>query len=134
MCDSLYEQFQSGAGLILYRMGEGYGKKLLKGIPELRLSKGEIVDSLTKLSRLAGWGKLTIKIAEDINVEAIVEDSPFTLRRSDIGPVTCHFMSGVLAGAASELFGAEYKSQEIKCSSRGESKVCRFAIRLKKTE
>ena len=26
MCDALYEQFHSGAGVILYRMGEGYGQ------------------------------------------------------------------------------------------------------------
>jgi predicted hydrocarbon binding protein len=131
MCDSLYDQFQSGAGVILYRMGEGYGRKLVNGVPQLGMSKEEMVDALAKLSYLAGWGKLTINISEDSNGDAVLEDSPFTLRRNDIGPTTCHFMSGVLTGGASELFGVEYKTQEIKCSSHGESKVCRFAIHTK---
>jgi len=52
MCDSLYDQFQSGAGVILYRMGEGYGRKLVKGFPQLGLSREEMVDALCKLSHL----------------------------------------------------------------------------------
>ncbi len=134
MCDSLYDQFQSGAGVILYRMGEGYGRKLVKGVPQLGMSKEEIVDALGKLAHVAGWGKLTINISENSNGDAVLEDSPFTLRRNDIGPTTCHFMSGVLVGGASELFGMEYKAQEVKCASRDESKVCRFAIHTKKSD
>ena len=134
MCDSLYDQFQSGAGVILYRMGEGYGRKLVKGFPQLGLSREEMVDALCKLYHLAGWGKLTINVSDDANGDAVLEDSPFTLRRNDIGPTTCHFMSGVLAGGGAEIFGMEYKAQEIKCASRGESKVCRFAVHTKKGE
>jgi predicted hydrocarbon binding protein len=134
MCDSLYDQFQSGAGVILYRMGEGYGRKLVKGMPELGLSKEDMVDALSKLSYVAGWGKLTIKVSEDGSSDAVLEESAFTLRREGIGETTCYFMSGVLAGGASEIFGTVYKTQEMKCASRGESKVCRFTVRTKKSE
>ena len=134
MCDALYDQFQSGAGIILYRMGEGYGKKLVKGIPSLGLSREEMLRALEKIAYLAGWGKIVLSVENPKLAEAIVEDSPFKLRRDDIGSVSCHFMSGVLAGGASELFSDEFKVQETKCASKGEHQVCRFKIFAKGSE
>ena len=128
MCEALYDQFQSGAGIILYRMGEGYGTKLVKGVPQLGLSKEEMIEAFSKLSHLAGWGKIIINFNPGKETEAIVEGSPFLLWKKGIGPTSCFFMSGVLAGAASELLGEEYKVQEVKCASEEETKVCKFRI------
>jgi predicted hydrocarbon binding protein len=128
MCEALYDQFQSGAGIILYRMGEGYGKKLVKGVPQLGLSSEEMIEAFSKLSHLAGWGKIMINFIPGKDSEAIVEGSPFLLWKKDIGPTSCFFMSGVLAGAASELLDGEYKVQEIKCASEDDTKVCKFKI------
>jgi predicted hydrocarbon binding protein len=134
MCDALYEQFQSGAGIILYRMGEGYGSKLVRGLSGLDLSEEEKIQAFEKLAHLAGWGKLAIKVDEDKKSgEVIVEESPFTLRRHDIGPISCHFMAGVLAGGASELFGTEYKAQELRCAAK-DGGVCRFRIYQRTSE
>jgi predicted hydrocarbon binding protein len=127
MCDALYDQFQSGAAIILYRMGEGYGRKLVMGLPQLGLSRDEMIQTFQKLAHLAGLGKLSIKTIDQKNAEVIVEESPFLLRRQDIGPVSCHFMTGVLAGGAGELFSGEYKAQELRCASI-ESGICRFRI------
>jgi predicted hydrocarbon binding protein len=127
MCDALYDQFQSGAGIILYRMGEGYGNKLVKSLAKLDLSQEEKIQAFEKLAHLAGWGKLSINVDGSENGEVVVEDSPFILRRQDIGPNSCHFMAGVLAGGASELFGSAYKAQELRCASK-DGGVCRFRI------
>lgn len=127
MCDSLYDQFQSGASIILYKMGEGYGRKLLKGVAKLDLRLDELVEAFQKLSHSSGWGKISIKITNENNADVIVEDSPFLLRREDIGPVTCHFLAGVLGGGGSEMFKADYKAQEIRCASK-EAGVCRFRV------
>jgi predicted hydrocarbon binding protein len=127
MCDSLYDQFQSGASIILYKMGEGYGCKLVKGLAKLNLPMSDSLGAFQKLSHSAGWGKISIKITNENNFDVIVEDSPFILRREDIGPVTCHFLAGVLGGGASEMMKVEYKAQEIRCASK-EAGVCRFRI------
>lgn len=133
MCEALYEQFQSGAGIILYRMGEGYGTKLVKGVPQLALSKEEMIEAFSKLSHLAGWGKIVINLnnSPGKEAEAVVEGSPFIVWRKGISPTTCFFLSGVLAGAASELLGGEYKAVEVKCASDEQSKVCKFKISQK---
>src|SRR5579863_3432426 len=91
MCDSLYEQFQSGASIILYKMGEGYGKKLVKGAALLQLSQGELIEAFEKLAHMAGWGRLSIKVNDPNSIDAVVEESPFLLRRDDAGPCSCHF-------------------------------------------
>ena len=133
MCDALYDQFQSGAAIILYRMGEGYGRKLVQGVPQLGLSRDEMIEAFEKLAHLAGWGKLSVKITDEKNSEVIVEESPFLLRRQDIGPTSCHFLAGVLAGAASLLLGGEYKAQELRCASK-EKGICRFRIYTRASE
>jgi predicted hydrocarbon binding protein len=133
MCDALYDQFQSGAAVILYRMGEGYGRKLVKGVPQLGLSREEMIEAFEKLAHSAGWGKISIKITEEKNGEVIVQESAFLLRREDVGPISCHFLAGVLAGGASELLEGEYKGQEIRCASK-EAGVCRFRIYSKGSE
>ncbi len=133
MCDALYDQFQSGASIILYRMGEGYGRKLVKGIPQLGLSREERIEAFDKLAYMAGWGKISIKISDVTSADVIVEESPFLLRRADASPFSCHFLAGVLGGGASEMFGGEYKAQEIRCASK-EGGVCRFNIHVKENE
>lgn len=127
MCDSLYDQFQSGASIILYKMGEGYGRKLVKGVAKLELPQDELFEAFEKLSHLAGWGKITFKISSEKDIDTIAENSPFILRREGIGSFTCHFLAGVLGGGASEIFRSEYKAQEIRCAAK-EAGVCRFRI------
>lgn len=127
MCDALYDQFQSGAGVILYRMGEGYAKKLLGAIPKLGLNRDEVIEGFEQLSFLAGWGKLNLRIKEDFSAECVVDKCAFVLRREGIGPTSCYFFSGVLGSVAKELFKQEYRAHEVKCESSG-SPVCRFQV------
>ncbi|MHB8567160.1 MAG: V4R domain-containing protein [Nitrososphaerales archaeon] len=127
MCEALFDQFQSGAGVILYRMGEGYAKKLLGAVPKLGVERDVIIGGFERLSYLAGWGKLNLRLKKDLSAECVVEKSAFVLRRADIGPNTCFFFSGVLSSIAKELLKQEYRTREVKCESSG-SAFCKFEI------
>ncbi|SRR5579875_622893 len=127
MCDALFDQFQSGAGVILYRMGEGYSRKLLGAVPKLGVDREQIIKGFERLSYLAGWGKLNLRLRDDLSAECIVEKCAFVLRREGIGPTTCYFFSGVLSSLAKELFKQEYRTKEVRCESSG-SPFCKFEI------
>ena len=130
MCDELYNQFQSGAGVILYRMGEGYATKMFAAFPKLGSSTDDLLKGLERLSYLAGWGKIKVRVLDESNMECIAEKSAFVLRRNDIGPTSCYFLSGVLGAIASRLFQKRFISREVSCESSG-AKLCRFKIELK---
>jgi predicted hydrocarbon binding protein len=127
MCDALYEQFQSGGGVILYRMGEGYGRKLASSIPLADMSREDAIQVFQKLALLAGWGDIKIKILDQKTAECIVHKSPFVLHRKDAGRVSCYFLSGVLSAIASALFTRKFTTREVLCEMSG-SAVCKFLV------
>jgi predicted hydrocarbon binding protein len=127
MCETLFDTFKSGAGVILFNMGVGYSKKLGETIGKLRLETGEALETMQMLARAAGWGRMTLRMVDESMAECTVTRSAFIVRRSDIGPTSCHFLEGVLAGVASELFSAKYKAKETVCGSSG-SAVCKFLV------
>ena len=127
MCDALYEQFQSGAGVILYRMGEGYGRKVAVAIPITEISREDAIKVFQKLALLAGWGNIKIKILDEKTAECLVQKSPFVLHRNDAGNVSCYFLSGVLSAIASVLFGKKFTTREVSCEITGSS-ICKFLV------
>jgi uncharacterized protein len=129
MCESLYEQFQSGASVILYRMGEGYARELLKGYPKEGKASAEMIKGLEGLARLAGWGNVRIRIIDERSSECIVQSSAFIFIRENTGESSCHFFAGVLAGVASGIFEKDFIAHEILCQGSG-STVCKFKIQL----
>jgi hypothetical protein len=64
MCDALFDQFQSGAGIILYRMGEGYARKLIEALPKLGMSADDLIQGLKSLGFLAGWENFRLKLPD----------------------------------------------------------------------
>ena len=56
MCDTLFDRFKSGAGTILYGMGEGYGQKLFVSMQKFELQRDEAIEALQALADAAGWG------------------------------------------------------------------------------
>src|ERR1700730_185524 len=127
MCDALYEQFQSGAGVILYRMGEGYGRKVAAAIPISEMSREDAIKVFQKLALLAGWGNVKIKILDEKTAECIVHKSPSVLHRNDAGNVSCYFLSGVLSAIASALFRKKFTTREISCEITG-GNACKFLV------
>lgn len=127
MCDELYDRFQSGAGVILYKMGEGYARKMTAALPKLGMNVQDLMTALERLSYMAGWGNMKVRVIDESNIECVVEKSAFVLRRNDIGPTSCYFLSGVLGATASRLFGKEFVAKESTCESSG-AKLCKFRI------
>ena len=125
MCDALFDQFQSGAGIILYRMGEGYATKLIEAFPRLGMSSADVVQGLKSLGFLAGWGKFHFELAGRENVSCRVEQSAFLLRRNDAGPTTCFFLTGILAAIGSVIYNKKFTARETKCASSGQPS-CEF--------
>jgi predicted hydrocarbon binding protein len=127
MCDLLYEQFQSGASIILYRMGEGYARRLVESVSLEDLNRDEILNVFQKLALMAGWGNMHLRILDERTAECIATDSPFVLHRNDVGHVSCFYLSGILSGIASALFKSKFAATEVSCKSSG-SPLCRFTI------
>ncbi|MDA4130608.1 MAG: hypothetical protein OK457_07540, partial [Thaumarchaeota archaeon] len=125
MCDALFDQFQSGAGIILYRMGEGYAAKLIEALPKLGVSPDDIGQALKSLGFLAGWGKFQFELASPENIKCTIEQSAFLLRREDAGPTTCYFFSGILGAVGGEIFKKKFIAKEVECASSGH-KRCEF--------
>ncbi|MDA4111571.1 MAG: hypothetical protein OK439_03470 [Thaumarchaeota archaeon] len=125
MCDALFDQFQSGAGIILYRMGEGYGRKLIQALPKLGMSADDMMQGLKSLGFLAGWGKFQLEVTAPENVSCFVEQCAFLLRREGAGPNTCYFLSGILGALGGEIYKKKFVAKEIKCASSG-YKNCEF--------
>jgi len=116
MCDSLFEQFQSGSGVILYRMGQEYARKLVEGVAKLNLSPNEAIKVYRRLALLAGCGNVKINVDLENVVESsecTVHCSAFVLRRKDAGKTTCFFFSGGLSTIASSLVGKPYVAKEV---------------------
>ena len=127
MCDELYEQFQSGASVILYRMGKGYARKLAAAIPKLGSTEQSAIDGFVHLARLSGWGEIHCRISNETSADCVVRNSPFVLNRPNIGRTSCYFLSGVLAAVASDIYGKKFDAQEIECETQGTA-YCRFKI------
>lgn len=127
MCDALFDQFKSGAGVILYRMGEGYSKKLFGAVPKLGMTNEEVISGFERLAYLAGWGKINLQMIDSLNAECVVEKCAFVLRRGDIGQTSCYFFSGILSALASELLKREYRTMEMECEASG-SAFCKFKV------
>lgn len=127
MCDSLFEQFKSGAGIILYRMGQGYARKLFEGITKLELSMEESIKVYQRLSYVAGWGNVKILVEDETRAVCTVHRSAFVLRRKDVGPTSCFFFSGALSTIASSFMGREFSAREIECETGG-FPFCKFVL------
>jgi len=127
MADSLFDHFSSGAGVILLRMGEGYARKVLGSFSSVEEPQQQLIEGFQQLAFLAGWGKVNLRISNDAEAECVVEKCAFVLRRSDIGPTSCYFFTGMLSGIGSELMKKKFKAQELKCATGGSS-VCKFKI------
>jgi predicted hydrocarbon binding protein len=127
MCNSLFDQFQSGWGIILYRMGQGYAEKLVEGISELNLSREEAIEMYQGLAWFAGWGDVKIKIEDEKKSVCTVRRSAFVLRRSDVGSTSCFFFSGALSTIASSVMGKKFDAREDECVSGG-FEHCKFVL------
>lgn len=96
-------------------------------------SDTEVLRSLAFMLQEAGWGLVSPEMANWESRELVfrVDASPFV---EDYGPSVvpvCHFLLGLLSGAAIVLFETEIEGAEVQCAAKGDS-VCRFVVSAKR--
>lgn len=132
----LYSSFQSGASVILYDMGLGYGELMGANMAKMGVSKLEVIKSFMELGKIHGYGVFNTPflkmILTGIRGEPLVRlgDSFFATSTGSTGKVECYMMAGIIAGAAGVLLNKKFACIEEKCLCKGDP-YCEFKLRIK---
>jgi len=130
----LYSKFDTGASLILYEMGVGYGEIMAKNIKEMGAGKLEIYKKFIDRGKHQGYGEFTVPMLESIisslrgEAKVYVKDSFFAYAAGKTGNAECWIVAGIIAGAAKIIFGKEMVCVEEKCASKGDPR-CEFHLK-----
>ena len=128
----LNSTFVTGGSVILYRMGYSYGKYLglvvkrraVKTDPTLMA-----VDLLIQVARDSGWGNLTLNggaLAQGV-LRLIIRECLFCTHLNKGTEARCHFLTGVAAGLADEVTGANHTAREERCIAKGDN-LCEIVV------
>ena len=135
--DNLYARFQSGASLILYEMGRGYGEQMARNISEMGAGRLEVYKKFIERGRRQGYGEFKVPILQSIisglKGEAIVtlKDSFFASSSGNTGKTECWIVAGMIAGAAKKILKNEDAAcVEEMCVSKGDD-TCQFRLKSK---
>jgi predicted hydrocarbon binding protein len=130
----LYTSFQSGASVILYEMGLGYGELMGESMKKMRVSRLEVIKSFMELGKTHGYGVFNTPflkmILTGLQGEPAVrlEDSFFATAVGKTGRAECYLMAGIVAGAAQVLLDKKFTCVEEKCLCKGDP-FCEFKLR-----
>jgi predicted hydrocarbon binding protein len=131
--DKLYSSFQSGASVILYDMGLGYGELMGQKMQKMEISKLDLIKKFMELGQTHGYGvfhtPLLKMILSGIQGEPVirVEDCFFATSVGATGKSECYIMAGIIAGASQILLNKTFACIEEKCLCRGDS-FCEFKL------
>jgi predicted hydrocarbon binding protein len=131
---NLYARFQSGASLILYEMGVGYGEQMAKSIAEMGAGRIEVYKRFMERGKHQGYGEFKVPILQSIisglKVEAkvILKSSFFAASAGNTGKTECWIISGMIAGAARKILSKEVTCVEELCMSKGDDH-CEFKLK-----
>ncbi len=134
---NLYASFQSGASVILYGMGMGYGELMGENMKNMGVSKLEVIKSFMELGKSHGYGVFNTPflkmILTGIQGEPAVrlEDSFFATAVGVTGKAECFLMAGIVAGAAGILLNKKFNCVEEKCLCKGDP-YCEFKLKEKR--
>jgi len=113
----------------IYLQGFSYGKAAwenLMGVHHPKTREG--LAEMLKIYIATGWGKIDlIDVNTQHNHAQVKMDEAFESTGLDTGKAECYFIGGHLAGMMSAYFGAEVKTVETKCRSKGDPH-CEFQI------
>ena len=133
--DNLYARFQSGASLILYEMGVGYGERMAKNIKDMGAGKIEVYKRFIERGKRQGYGEFKVPILQSIisglKGEARIElkDSFFAAAAGNTGKVECWIVAGMIAGGARKILDKEeIMCVEESCMSKGDTH-CEFKFK-----
>ncbi len=132
--EKLYSSFQSGASVILYDMGLGYGELMGQNMQKMELSRIEVIKKFMELGKNHGYGvfhtPLLKMILSGIQGEPIVriEDCFFAAAAGRTGKSECYIMAGIIVGASQILLKKKFTCVEEKCLCKG-NPYCEFKLR-----
>lgn len=132
--NKLYSKFQSGASVILYDMGLGYGEIMGRNMNEMKISKFELINKFMELGRTHGYGvfhtPLLKMILSGIQGEPSVriENCFFATSVGNTGKSECYIMAGIIAGASQIILDKNFTCIEEKCLCKGDP-YCEFKLR-----
>jgi predicted hydrocarbon binding protein len=132
--NKLYSSFQSGASVILYDMGLGYGELMGESMEKMKTSRLEVIKKFMDLGRTHGYGEFRTPflkmVLSGIRGEPVVrlEDSFFSTSVGKTGKAECFLMAGIIAGAAQILLKKKMVCLEEKCLSK-DDEYCEFKLK-----
>jgi predicted hydrocarbon binding protein len=132
--DNLYKRFQSGASLILYEMGAGYGEQMAKSIKDMGAGRIEVYKRFIERGKRQGYGEFKVPILQAIisglkgEARISLKDSFFAASAGDTGKVECWIIAGMIAGAARKILDKEVTCIEELCESKGDDH-CEFRLK-----
>ncbi len=130
----LYSSFQSGASVILYDMGLGYGELMGENMKKMGVSKLEVIKNFMELGKTHGYGVFNTPflkmVLTGLQGEPAVrlEDSFFASSVGNTGKAECYLMAGIVAGASQVLLNKEFVCVEEKCMCKGDP-FCEFKLK-----
>lgn len=138
--NKLYSRFDTGASLILYEMGVGYGEIMAANIKTMGVGRLETYQKFTNRGKHQGYGEFSVPLLESIisglksEAKVFLKDSFFASAAGFTGKAECWIVAGMIAGAARIIFGKEMDCVEEKCLSKGDMR-CEFRLKpqLKKS-
>lgn len=133
--DNLYSRFQSGASLIIFEMGVGYGRVMARSIKEMGAGKLEVYKRFLDRGKSQGYGEFKVPILQTIisglkgEAKIYLKNSFFASASGNTGKTECWIIAGMIAGAAREILGKEELTCiEERCVSRGDAQ-CEFRLK-----
>jgi predicted hydrocarbon binding protein len=130
----LFAKFDSGASLILYEMGTGYGEIMAQSIKEMGAGKLETYRKFINKGKHQGYGDFNVPLLESIisgiksEAKVTLRDSFFACAAGPTGKTECWIIAGMIAGAGKIILGKEMICIEEKCISKGDSR-CEFHLK-----
>jgi predicted hydrocarbon binding protein len=130
----LYSSFKSGASVILYDMGLGYGELMGQNMKKMGVSKLEVINNFMELGKTHGYGVFNTPflkmILTGLQGEPAVrlEDSFFATAIGRTGKAECYLMAGIVAGASQVLLNKKFTCVEEKCLCKGDP-FCEFKLK-----
>ena len=132
--DNLYKRFQSGASLILYEMGAGYGEQMAKNIKDMGAGRIEVYKRFLERGKRQGYGEFKVPILQAIisglkgEARVSLKNSFFAASSGNTGKVECWIIAGMIAGAARKILAKEVICVEELCVSKGDDH-CEFRLK-----
>ena len=109
--DNLYAKFQSGASLILYEMGVGYGGQMADAIKTMGAGRIEVYRKFIERGRRQGYGEFRVPILQSIisglhgEAKVYLKHSFFAAASGLTGRAECWIVAGMIAGAGKKILG-----------------------------